>query len=99
MITLQLKRDEFKRVFWSATGEEGDFFCHICIKDCDIGYICENDSQNIKCKDCQDKDNMQGCEHDDMGEHRHMKFIKSYETEEEEEEPEEELKGVTSSNE
>ena len=94
MIQIQLKRDGFGKSFWSATGEHGDFFCHKCYKGLTEGYICESDKQNVKCKKCQSLDNMRICKHDDIGEHRHMKFIVSNEAK-----PELNNKGVTSSNE
>lgn len=87
-LNIELKKDEFNRMFWVATGQEGDFFCHTCTKSIDEGYICESNNQIVECTDCMDKNDMQGCKHNKIGEHKHIKWVKG-----------EEMKGVTSSNE
>ena len=52
-----------------------DKSCDICNKECNEGYICENEQDKLICPKCQDKWNMLRCKHDKKGEHRHIKVI------------------------
>ena len=82
VLRLQFKKDEFNRPMWLATSSDKDnpdtdFFCRECTRTISSGYICENKSDKVQCKDCQLKDDMMNCKHDDVGEHRHIKWVRS----------------------
>lgn len=62
-----------------ATGKDEEFKCIQCSNEIDEGYMCENNKKLIFCKNCQNIFNMTKCKHDNIGEHRHIKFYRNKE--------------------
>ena len=56
-----------------AYGSDDEWRCR-CGKQVDEGYYCEQ--KGFICKECQEQDNMQGCLHDEFGEHHHLKILR-----------------------
>ena len=56
-----------------AYGSDDDWRCR-CGKQADEGYYCEQ--KGFICKECQERDNMQRCLHDEFGEHQHLKILR-----------------------
>ncbi len=79
MIYLNLIKDKEtnERTFY-AKGNKEDFKCDKCRKEIESGFLCENRNKCL-CVDCQSKTKMYLCKHDDLNEHKHIKFIKANE--------------------
>ena len=78
MIKVNLIEGKF---YASEDNEPGvtEFFCRVCARDVDEGYICESNKSMIHCLDCGKKFRIdKSCKHDLEGFHSHLKFTRMY---------------------